>query len=132
MIVALVAIAGLSFLAITPTAQAVSARDFNPGRIIDDAVFYNKSAMGNAQAVQDFLNTHVPACDTWGTGPSGYGSLTRAQYAQRMGWHAPPYACLQNYHENPTTGETSFEKGGGAFAGGQSAAQIILETIPGI
>lgn len=124
LILTLPAVAFLSFT-VSSVANAVSPSDFKPGRIIDDAIFYNKNAMGSAQGVQNFLNTHVPACDTWGTGPSGYGNLTKAQYAQQMGWHGPPYACLQNYHENPTTGETSFEKGGGAFAGGQSAAQII-------
>lgn len=112
----------------TQTANAANPRDFNPGRIIDDSIFYNKDAMGGVQGIQNFLNTHVPACDTWGTGPSGYGNLTRAQYAQQRGWHGPPYACLQNYHENPTTKETSFEKGGGYFTGGQSAAQIIWDA----
>ncbi len=124
-LVLFLAISGFSFFLSSPAVSAVSASEFNPGRIIDDAIFYNKNAMGGAQEVQNFLNTHVPACDTWGTGPSGYGNLTKAQYAQQMGWHGPPYACLQNYHENPSNGETSFEKGGGAFTGGQSAAQII-------
>lgn len=110
-------------------ADAVSPMDFKAGRIIDDNIFYNKSSMGSVQGVQNFLNTHVPACDTWGTGPSGYGNLTRAQYAQQVkGWAGPPYVCLQNYHENPSNGETSFEKGGGAFTGGQSAAKIIWDS----
>jgi len=115
--------------ATSSTAFAVNPADFNPGRIIDDEVFYNKNAMGSAAEVQQFITAHTPACDTWGTQPSGYGSLNRAQYAQQiMGWAGPPYVCLQNYYENPTTGETSFEKGGGAFAGGVSAAEIIYSA----
>ncbi len=102
---------------------------FDPGRIIDDAVFYDPGGMGGVSDIQRFLDAHVPACDTWGTRASGYGNLTNAQYAQQIQrWPGPPYVCLDNYHENPTTGETSFEKGGGAFAGGQSAAQIIYNA----
>jgi len=110
-------------------AQAVSASGFNPGRIIDDAIFYDPAGMRSIGEVQTFLDAHVPNCDTWGTGASGYGNLNRAQYAQQVkGWQAPPYVCLDNYYENPTTGETSFEKGGGAFTGGVSAAQIIYDA----
>lgn len=110
-------------------AQAVSAAGFNPGRIIDDAIFYDPAGMRSISEVQTFLDSHVPNCDTWGTGPSGTNGLNRAQYAQQvMGWPAPPYVCLDNYYENPNTGETSFEKGGGAFPGGLSAAQIIYDA----
>ncbi len=108
----------------TNPVNAQSATEFNAGKIIDDEVFYNKSSM-NAQQIQDFLNRLLPNCDTWGTGTSEYGGGTRAQYAASRGWAGPPYVCLKNYHENPQTGETSYEKGGGAFSGGVSAAQII-------
>lgn len=109
--------------------DALSASaDFKAGNIIDDAVFYNKDTM-NVQQIQNFLNRLIPSCDTWGTGSSGYGNLTNAQYAQQvMGWPGPPYVCLGNYHENPNTGETSYEKGGGSFVGGISAAQIIYNA----
>ena len=33
--------------------NAVKATDFNPGRIIDDEIFYNKDAM-TAQQIQEF------------------------------------------------------------------------------
>ncbi|HSW77786.1 MAG TPA: hypothetical protein VLG36_03240 [Candidatus Chromulinivoraceae bacterium] len=113
----------------TNTAHAVSVTGFDPSRIIDDAIFYDPDSMGGPSNIQNFLNSHVPACDTWGTQPSGYGNLTNAQYAQQIkGWPGPPYVCLNNYYENPTTGETSFEKGGGAFSGGVSAAQIIYDA----
>ena len=111
------------------TASAVDASSFNPGRIIDDAIFYDSKGMGSVGEVQNFLNAHVPNCDTWGTGRSGYGNLTNAQYAQQIkGWPGPPYVCLNNYYENPQTGETSYEKGGGAFSGGISSAQIIYDA----
>lgn len=108
-------------------ADALTTQDFNAGRIIDDTVFYNKNAM-TVQQIQAFLNKLIPSCDTWGTGPSEYGGGTRAQYAASVGWPGPPYACLNNYHENPQTKETSYERGGGAFDGGTSAAQIIYDA----
>ncbi|MFZ1258449.1 MAG: hypothetical protein WAQ25_03185, partial [Candidatus Saccharimonas sp.] len=83
----------------------------------------------SAAEIQSFLDKLVPSCDTYGTQPSGYQNLTNAQYAQQtMGWPGPPYVCINKYHENPTTGETSFEKGGGAFTDGISAAQIIYNA----
>lgn len=121
-------LAGVGQLLDASSAQAIDPSGFDAGRIIDDELFYKKDDM-NVAEIQAFLNAHVPACDTWGTGPSGYGNLTRAQYAQQIkGWHGPPYACLNNYHENPNTGATSFENGGGAFNGGISAAQIIYNA----
>ena len=94
-------------------ANAVSAADFNAGNIIDDSVFYNKNAM-TADQIQAFLNNLMPNCYPYGqSAVSGF---------------TPPYVCLKDYHENITTGETSFEKGGGAFSGGTSAAQIIYNA----
>ncbi len=126
------AILGLVFIGqiiTAPTSSAINAADFEAGRIIDDALFYDKGGMSSIAEVQNFLNAHVPACDTWGTGRSGYGNLTNAQYAQQvMGWSGPPYTCLNNYYEDPNTGATSFENGGGAFSGGVSAAQIIYDA----
>ena len=110
--------------------NAVKATDFNAGRIIDDEIFYNKDAM-NAQQIQDFLNKQIGSCDTWGTQRAtdwGRGDITRAQFAKQAWGIDPPFVCLNNYHENPDTKETSYEKGGGAFAGGISAAQIIYDA----
>lgn len=108
------------------SAAAVDPARFNASRIIDDGVFYNKDTM-SIQQIQAFLDSNVPPCDTWGTQPSGYGG-TRAQYAASVGWPGPPYVCLQNYQENPSNGETSFEKGGGQFQGGISSAHIIYNA----
>lgn len=128
-IVALIVFSALAI--IRNISGAVRATDFNPGRIIDDSVFYDKDSM-NVQQIQAFLNSQVGQCDTWGNGPSGRGDgRTAAQFAAAQHssyWHQPPYACINNYHENPNTGETSFERGGGAFSGGISAAQIIYNA----
>lgn len=119
----------LSVIFTLAISHGASASGFNPGRIIDDEIFYDSRAMGSAAEVQRFIEQHTPACDTWGTGPSGYGNLTRAQYATQIKrWHGPPYACLQNYHENPNNGDNSFNHGGGAFPGGISAGQIIWDA----
>ncbi len=116
-------IAGIRIFNVT----ALPAQDFKAGRIIDDVVFYNKDAM-NAQQIQAFLDRQIPNCDVWGTERSEYGGGSRAQYAASVGWHAPPYVCLNKYYENPNTGDTSYEHGGGTFAGGISAAQIIYNA----
>ena len=107
------------------TKQTKAIDAWNPGMIIDDATFYNADSFSSVGAIQDFINSKTPVCDTWGAQPSEYGGGTRAQYAASKGWPGPPYVCLQNYYENPTTHETSFEKGGAGFSGGISAAQII-------
>ena len=44
--------------------QGAGASGFNPGRIIDDEIFYDSRAMGSAAAVQRFIEQHTPACDT--------------------------------------------------------------------
>ena len=109
-------------------ANAISAKEFNAGNIISDSIFYNKNSM-SVQQIQNFLDWQIGHCDIWGTEKSGYGNLTNAQYAQQVkGWQGPPYSCINTYHENPNTGETSFEKGGGWFEGGISAAQMIYNA----
>ena len=84
----------------TPKAKAVSSSDWKPGRIIDDAVFFNKDAM-NPQQIQAFLNSKVPVCDTWHNWSGTVNGV----------WNAPPYTCLKDFSEN-----------------GKSAAQIIWEA----
>ncbi len=90
-------------------AQAAPVVGFNAGRIIDDAVFTNKSSMSPA-AIQSFLNSKVPVCDTNGQQPSEFGGGTRAQWAASRGY-SPPFTCLKDFSEN-----------------GRSAAQIIYDT----
>lgn len=89
------------FISLVPgNAKAVSASDWKPGHIIDDAVFFNKDAM-NPQQIQAFLNSKVPVCDTWHNWSGTVNGV----------WNAPPYTCLKDFSEN-----------------GKSAAQIIWEA----
>lgn len=78
------------------SAGALSGSQFNPGRIIDDAVFYGPNSM-TATQIQDFLNTKLPTCDTNGTQP--YGNTTRAAYAASKGV-STPFICLKSYKMN--------------------------------
>ena len=73
-----------------------AASDFQAGRIIDDAVFIDKGSMTPTQ-IQNFLNSKMPVCDTWGT--QSYGGTTRAQYAASRGV-STPFICLKDYYEN--------------------------------
>lgn len=126
---ALTLLAGLA-LSSSP-ARAANAADFNPGRIIDDAVFYDKSAM-SVTDIQNWLNDMLDGnpnngvnkqCDTNGTQPISSGSsTTRAQWAVANGYPAPPYVCIRDYMENPSTKDNNFD---GSVSGGLSAAQII-------
>lgn len=130
------------------TATALSSGDFNPGRIIDDFVFENKSSM-SVQDIQNFLNAKVPSCDTNGTktysyfydsgtgrvsGSSSDGhdtwvTTSRAIFGQRYDTYystdiaAGPLVCLKSYVENTTTYQNNLH--GASVSGGISAAQII-------
>lgn len=89
--------------------SAAPVTGFVPGKIIDDMVFTKSNSMGPG-AIQTFLNSKVPVCDTWGTKPSEFGGGTRAQWGTSRGT-PPPYTCLRNYSE-----------------GGKSSAQIIYDA----
>lgn len=108
----------ISVLTPLQKAEAVAASDWRAGRIIDDAVFYNKDSMSAAQ-IQDFLNAKVPTCDRWraSSNPS----------------YQPPWTCLKEYLENTTTRENNvgrFNANGTPYQvpGGKSAAQIIWDV----
>lgn len=103
------AICALTLGVLSPQPQAHAASSWDPGRIIDDAVFSNANTM-TIQDIQNFLNSKVPVCDTWGTKPSENGGGTRAQYGASRG-NPAPFICLKDYVEN-----------------NKSAARIIYET----
>lgn len=106
--VLLVLIAILGGVLLTNTNASAVIVGFNPGRIIDNEVFTNKTSMSVGD-IQMFLNAKVPACDTYGT--QMYNSWqTRAQFAATIGQHTP-FTCLKDYNEN-----------------GRSAARIIFDT----
>ncbi len=102
------------------TASAADARNFNPGRIIDDAVFTNSDSM-TVQQIQNFLNSKV-ACDTYGKKRSELGGGTRAQWLASKGI-STPITCLRDYYENPSNGANNYGKA--IPAGAISAAEII-------
>jgi hypothetical protein len=111
-----------ALIAFPHQAKAVSAADWRAGRIIDDAVFFNKDSM-SVQQIQNFLNAKVPSCDRW--------NPTRFTYAGKP--YGPPYTCLKEYQENPTTKENNigrFNPDGSPYnvPGGWSAAQIIKDA----
>ena len=125
----------------TPKSDAVKATDFNPGRIIDDAIFYNANTM-TVEEIQQFMDQNLPTCDMWGTGSSagrvvnetGYvmpAGSTNADFARKRReagntrYHEPPYVCVNKYYENPETHETLYETNGIVKEGMISAAQII-------
>jgi len=101
----------LGLLMFAPRVQAAS---FEAGRIIDNAVFTNKSSM-SAVDIQNFLNSKVPVCDTWhAAGPSAQGAT-------------PPWTCLKDYRENISTGANNLN-GQPIPSGAISAAQIIYDV----
>lgn len=97
---AVAAPAGLpSAIAPVPTADLSL---FRPGRIIDDAVFFNKGTMTEAQ-IQSFLQARVPACQ------SGY-------------------TCLKDWYDTSRT--TTADAMCGAYQGGtrERASRIIYKV----
>jgi hypothetical protein len=115
----------LSGGSILPTkVSALSGADFQAGRIIDDAVFFNPSSMTPLD-IQTFLNSKVPACDTNGTQP--YGGTTRAAYSASKGYPAP-FTCLKDYTQTVPTMPGDAYCGGTVTAGSKSSAQIIYDV----
>ena len=79
----------------------VSAQSFNPGLIVDDAVFTNTQSM-NVEDIQNFLRSKVPNCDTNGTQQSEYGGGTRSQWASAR-YGQSTFTCLKDYSESGKT-----------------------------
>ncbi|MEI7918246.1 MAG: hypothetical protein WCH58_02580 [Candidatus Saccharibacteria bacterium] len=98
--ICLILMVSIAFLS-NSLAHATAVIGFNPGYIIDDSIFINNSSM-SVQQIQDFLNSKVPACDTYGTQPSEFGGGTRAQWAAARGF-STPFTCLKDYSENGLT-----------------------------
>lgn len=119
----------LAIIVVFPSrSSALSGSEFNAGKIIDDAVFYNANSMNTTQ-IQVFLNSKVPSCDTNGT--QMYNSTqTRAQWAAANGRPLPPYTCLKDYSQNvPTIINGGSDLCKTSVSGGvKSAAQIIYEV----
>jgi hypothetical protein len=111
------------------TAQALSAANWNAGRIIDDRIFADSQAISVSQ-IQAFLNAKVPSCDTNGSKSSSHWYDAGGRYYTRAEWGAisgnpAPYVCLKDYVENLSTGQNNLGSPGASVPGGLSAAQII-------
>lgn len=152
-LVASLIITGVAF---TQIASALSGSDFRAGRIIDDPVFYNRSAMSVTQ-IQNFLNAKLPTCDTNGTKNYSYHyrssdgrvnnsndpwiTTTRATYGHRVEvWQdkigepskgsKAPYTCLKSYKQN-----TPYKAGQSGLCSainaktGRSSANIINDVV---
>jgi hypothetical protein len=105
-------------------ASALTGSDFNAGRIMDDAIFFNPNAM-NPGDIQTFLNSKVPVCDTNGTQPRG--GTTRAAYGTSQGY-PPPYTCLKDFSQAIPSKAPDAYCTGGIAGGTKSAATIIYEV----
>lgn len=104
--------------------SALSGSEFNPGRIIDDSVFFNKDAL-SVQDIQNFLNAKMPTCDTYGT--NAYGSTTRANYGTSRGY-PPLYTCLKDFTMDvPSKLADSFCPGN--ITGGLKSAAGIISDV---
>jgi hypothetical protein len=110
--------------AFTPQASALSGSEFQPGRIIDDSVFYNPNAMSIPQ-IQEFLRAKVPVCDTWGT--QMRGSITRAQHGTNNGV-PPPYTCLKDFRQDTVAKPAEAGLCNGYGVVNHSAADIIYHV----
>lgn len=98
---------------LSPPTNAVTGADWGAGNIMSDNVFFNPGSISTGD-IQGFLNARMPTCNTW---------HARSGSANDSG---PPYTCLKNYSENPTTHQNNGNAGGGgSVPGGWSAAQII-------
>lgn len=82
-----------------PAAEAANAADWNPGNIIDDALFYDSNAMG-APEIQAFLEQKVRSC--------------------RAG-----FTCLKDYRQNTDNRPADKYCNGYSGSANESAATII-------
>lgn len=122
------------------SALAVSATDWQAGRIIDDVVFANKNDVSVDQ-IQTFLNATVGTgangkvagqCDTNGSAVSELGGGTRANFGANNN-NPIPFTCLKDYYEVPKTtpgpGVPASNYGGAPIpVGAKSAAQLIWDA----
>lgn len=115
-----------------PKSHALSGSDFNPGRIIDDAIFENSNAM-SVQDIQNFLDAKVGTCDNSGTRLSSHWDSSTNSYYTDGQWAAlygqsSTFTCINQYVENTTTLQNNYGNYTAAVPGGISAAQIIYNA----
>lgn len=142
-IVFALAVSVLGIFVLPQETDAADKSDFNPGHIIDDAVFYNSGSMSATQ-IQKFLESKNPNCDYNGTQSAadwGYPSLTHAQLAEKLRngqitisgvdgskFHAPPYKCLTRYNQSTPQMEAASGYCNAINSATRTAAQIIKDV----
>ena len=106
----------------TPSPQpvALTGNDFEPGNLIDTATFTNQDSM-TASQIQTFLESKVNG-----------GQCDRNRSSNNQSY-VPPWTCLFEFQENPTTGVNNyglFEADGSpsTVVDGKSAAEIIWQA----
>jgi len=114
------------FIGAVPKAAALSGGEFQAGRIIDDAKFFNTSTMSAAD-IQNFLIAKVPNCDIWGLQMHSSGQ-TRAQYSASKGV-STPFICLKDFRSS--TPAKAAEPGlcNGLTASGDDGAAGIIYRV---
>jgi hypothetical protein len=118
---------GVKLLLLPNTSYALSGSSFQAGRIIDDGVFFSGQTMSTPE-IQAFLNSKVPACDTWGAQSYNNTGMTRAQWTAANGKPQPPYYCLRDAFFNGVPGKAADSYCGAISSGNKSAAQIIKDV----
>jgi len=103
---------------------------WNAGNIVSDAVFTDKGTMDTTQ-IQQFLNSKVPTCDTWGTQTSEFGGGTRAQWGTAHGY-PPPYTCLKDYVDNGKTSVQIIYDAAQEFAINPKVLIVLLQKEQGL
>ena len=81
--IAAVSVALGLFVGVPPAASAASGKDFNPGHIIADSVFYDARSMTES-SIQSFLNDKVPSCAAGYTCLKDYRQSTTSRAADPM------------------------------------------------
>lgn len=104
--------------------SALSGLEFNNKNIMSDAVFFNGIDMSET-AIQEFLVSKVPICDTMGV--QLYGGVTRRVYSETRGI-AMPLVCLKDYVEATPAVQAETGLCTGLGAGTKTAARIIYEV----
>ncbi len=96
------------------------AAQFNPGNIIDDAVFYDGGALA-AAGVQAFLNSKVSACRAGYVCLKDYRQSTASKPGEAGAVRAVPGAA------NETAAQIIYKVGGAACGISQKALIVLLE-----
>ena len=144
----IIVVASFASLMAAPAAQALSGSDFQPGRIIDDQIFYDSTSMSPLQ-IENFLKSQMPqdsngnaVCDNAGLKPyyGTYGGVTYNGNILRKNLdptnYPAPYTCLFQYIEDTKVANSGILGSGGNNLGNPnwvpSAADCPVDTASGL